>query len=494
MSSDENSEPRATGLLYSSSAKFYSKKKKRVTSRNNKLNTTSGGNKASSTSSDDVSDHDDKRQKEKTKSTDNTSNWPLERPVATTTTSNSDQLVLIKYKQSPDDPYGHNSLRANQLQKRREIQSLLLFIFILFVTIITLSQILVMHSQTSSSNFQQVKLMQEELKLMDASIDRMLKEEHVLPISVWVAIKQYNDNLRKFANYMSDYVNSSDSGGGADGNYTSIKSNSSSLDIKSVLFDFSMPNSDETSVDLNSIAASLLNQLKNCSKSQVVLANNDDDNEHSKSLNTSLVKTWSKSSHRAFTHLARHVERMRVLRGDSTPNNINKVEFLNFSQFEPVLNRYLNLTGQLAAELTDKSRENQKSCVQTLFFSLYYYFNAKFSVLFEMYISTRTNQTSSVGSNLTQLDVYKNLMDETVRSIKHNYCVFNKSSTILESTSSNDLNASLNNYWQSVIQNPIRNVNEYVKRYRESKNKFDPRKKLCDPVPPVLCKYLMPIS
>jgi hypothetical protein len=89
-----------------------------------------------------------------------------------------DKLVLIKYKSRQSDDPRHS------LQKRREFHSLLLFVFFLFVTIITLSQIIVMHSQTSQSNFYQIKLMQEELKLMDASIDRMLKEKHVLPMQV----------------------------------------------------------------------------------------------------------------------------------------------------------------------------------------------------------------------------------------------------------------------------------------------------------------------
>lgn len=122
--------------------------------------------------------------------------------------SSSNQLVLIKYKKSNENDSDFNSLRANQLQKRREIHSLLLFIFFLFVTIITLSQILVMHSQTNNSNFYQIKLMQEELKLMDLSIDKMLKEGHVLPMQVWIALKQFNDSLKKFSNYMG-YLNDS---------------------------------------------------------------------------------------------------------------------------------------------------------------------------------------------------------------------------------------------------------------------------------------------
>lgn len=95
------------------------------------------------------------------------------------------QLVLIKYKNknSAEGESGRNG-GGGGVQKRREIHSLLFFVFFLFVTIITLSQIIVMHSQTSQSSFYQIKLMQEELKLMDASIDRMLKERHVLPMQV----------------------------------------------------------------------------------------------------------------------------------------------------------------------------------------------------------------------------------------------------------------------------------------------------------------------
>lgn len=94
-----------------------------------------------------------------------------------TSSNGGDKLVLIKYKSKVDGS------KLN-LQKKREIHSLLFFIFFLFVTVITLSQIIVMHTQTSQSNFYQIKLMQEELKLMDASIDRMLKEKHVLPVQV----------------------------------------------------------------------------------------------------------------------------------------------------------------------------------------------------------------------------------------------------------------------------------------------------------------------
>lgn len=113
-----------------------------------------------------------------------------------------DHLMLIKYKN--DSESGVNSLRANELQKRREIHSLLLFIFFLLVTIITLSQILVMHSSTNNASFNQIKLMQEELKLMDLSIDKMLKEKHVLSIQIWIALKKYNENIKTFSRYLDN--------------------------------------------------------------------------------------------------------------------------------------------------------------------------------------------------------------------------------------------------------------------------------------------------
>lgn len=115
----------------------------------------------------------------------------------TSSNGGGDKLVLIKYKSKVDGS------KLN-LQKKREIHSLLFFIFFLFVTVITLSQIIVMHTQTSQSNFYQIKLMQEELKLMDASIDRMLKEKHVLPVQV---IDYIQFTLHFFYNHLYNSAN-----------------------------------------------------------------------------------------------------------------------------------------------------------------------------------------------------------------------------------------------------------------------------------------------
>ena len=57
-----------------------------------------------------------------------------------------------------------------------------------------------MHNQTHSSNFGQIKLMQDELKLMDATIDTMLKERRVLPMEVWYAIFLIYDRTQEILN------------------------------------------------------------------------------------------------------------------------------------------------------------------------------------------------------------------------------------------------------------------------------------------------------
>ncbi len=114
--------------------------------------------------------------------------------------------LLIKYKKSTEDEQATiSNEKFNGQKKKREVYSLFIFVFFLFVTIITLSQILVVHNQTHSSNFVQIKQMQDELKLMDATIDTMLKENQVLPMQVWYAMKQYNENLKRFSSFIDDY-------------------------------------------------------------------------------------------------------------------------------------------------------------------------------------------------------------------------------------------------------------------------------------------------
>ena len=102
---------------------------------------------------------------------------------------------LIRYKTLKKD--------EQSLQQQRECNTLILFLFFLFIVILTLSQILIMHNQTNNTNFYQIKLMQEELKLMDKSIDKMLKENGVLPMQLWYSLKQYKDNIKKFQNYLN---------------------------------------------------------------------------------------------------------------------------------------------------------------------------------------------------------------------------------------------------------------------------------------------------
>lgn len=44
---------------------------------------------------------------------------------------------------------------------------------------------------------------------MDFSIDKMLKENDVLPMQIWYSLKLYKDNIKKFQNYLNFISNSS---------------------------------------------------------------------------------------------------------------------------------------------------------------------------------------------------------------------------------------------------------------------------------------------
>jgi hypothetical protein len=390
------------------------------------------------------------------------SNSKNSKAATTSSTSSSSDLVLIKYKQSHEES-SYNSLRTSQLQKKREVQSLLLFIFFLFITIITLSQILVMHSQTNNSNFHQVKLMQEELKLMDLSIDRMLKEKHVLPIQVWFALKQYNDNLRKFSRYMSEYIYTNGSVFASVYNYTGYYNNShfqSSMLYKTNAKKLSSSYSGEA-INLGTISDDLMNQLKKCAHVELEFTFLDANKPGNAQVRSSLHKVYSKHASRVYTKM---LESVSKLKADNSTH-----EFLNFTLYEPMLNDYLNMTGGLMSELTESSQSSQRKCVQNLFYSLYYYFNVKFSILFERHLAQASNGTAAFDNEL---------IDETLRAIRTNYFMFNRNVPLNET---DDLH---------LLKMPIRNVNDYVRKYKQSKNKFYPNKTLCDPVPPVLCKIL----
>jgi hypothetical protein len=407
-----------------------------------------------------------------------------ERSSASSTPPTGDSaadLVLIKYKQSLEES-SYNSLRASQLQKKREVQSLLLFIFFLFITIITLSQILVMHSHTNNSNFHQVKLMQEELKLMDASIDKMLKEKHVLPIQVWFALKQYNDNLRKFSRYMSEFIYTNNGTAVSIYNQSKPGRDSKTGDYSyqaaaALLFDTSsrrvVDSSESAAVSLNTISDDLMSQLKNCTRTELTYTFLDVNKEGNAQQRLALEQTYAKTSRWIYTKMLEYLRKLKknaVRRKQRNATAMSDDDFLNFTAYEPVLNDYLNTTARLMSELSEASGRAQRRCVQSLFYSLYYYFNAKFSILFEQHLS----QVSAVHNGTGAFD--NELIDETVSAIRANYFLFNR-------------NVPLNGTdGAHLLKMPIRNVNDYVRRYKQSKNKFNPNKSLCDPIPPVLCK------
>jgi hypothetical protein len=370
---------------------------------------------------------------------------------------NNAQLVLIKYKKLTDDPT-MNSLRANQLQKRREIHSLLLFIFFLFVTIITLSQILVMHSQTNNSNFYQIKLMQEELKLMDASIDKMLKEKHVLPMHIWYALKQYNDNLKRFNSFID-----------------SFNQNNDSLMLFSNLnesYDYYYQNTNDyqsRKIDLESVKSELLNELNNCS-----IFTNDLVTKRglfNATLIDSLIKSDTSSQikdrneyikarlDKIYKYLIELLNEFNSNKKSNNQHNEYKQAKSSPSNIDELLNDHLSLLRPVMSTLEQSTQNQHMKCLKTIIFSLFYFFNNKYSNLFENQIEFR-------------------------KSVVNNYDLINKT---LESIK--DANNSLIN--SRYLEIPLRNMKDYLNKYENhlhKNNYFDPTKPMCDPQPPVLCK------
>jgi hypothetical protein len=78
--------------------------------------------------------------------------------------------------------YNHEPVSSNLL--RRDIPPILILLFFLFLIVITLSQILVVHTSRYGANFSTMQKIQEELRLMDDSMESLLRD-NVLPIDKW---------------------------------------------------------------------------------------------------------------------------------------------------------------------------------------------------------------------------------------------------------------------------------------------------------------------
>lgn len=91
--------------------------------------------------------------------------------------------------------YSHEPISSNFL--RRDIPPILILLFFLFLIVITLSQILVVHTSRYGTNFSTMQKLQEELKLMDESMEVLLRD-HVLPIDKWRLLFHIQSYLTRF--------------------------------------------------------------------------------------------------------------------------------------------------------------------------------------------------------------------------------------------------------------------------------------------------------
>jgi hypothetical protein len=111
---------------------------------------------------------------------------------------------LVRYPK-PNPPKSN----SDQETSDTDVHYFFIFLFFLFVAVITFTQLIIMHGmgKTNSSTYDQMKAMHEELKQMDLSIDKMIKEEHVLPMHMWRPIKSHLNNIDKFRNkFIRSYI------------------------------------------------------------------------------------------------------------------------------------------------------------------------------------------------------------------------------------------------------------------------------------------------
>jgi hypothetical protein len=125
--------------------------------------------------------------------------------------SHSSSTPLISYNKEQQTSrsnnqlyrYNHEPVSSNLL--RRDIPPILILLFFLFLIVITLSQILVVHTSRYGANFSTMQKIQEELRLMDDSMESLLRD-NVLPIDKWRLLFHIQTYLYRFE-YLFDLFN-----------------------------------------------------------------------------------------------------------------------------------------------------------------------------------------------------------------------------------------------------------------------------------------------
>jgi len=99
--------------------------------------------------------------------------------------------------------YHHEPISSTLL--RRDIPPIFILAFFLFLIIIILSQILVVHSSRYETNFSAMQKIQGELKEMDESMEKILRN-NVLPVDKWRLLFHLQTYLNRFE-YLFDLFN-----------------------------------------------------------------------------------------------------------------------------------------------------------------------------------------------------------------------------------------------------------------------------------------------
>ena len=92
-------------------------------------------------------------------------------------------------------PYNHEPISSNS--PNHDILSILILLFFVFLIVISLSQILVVHTSRYGANFSPIQKIQQELNLMDDSMKTLL-HKNALPIDKWRLLFQIQTYFYRF--------------------------------------------------------------------------------------------------------------------------------------------------------------------------------------------------------------------------------------------------------------------------------------------------------
>lgn len=252
---------------------------------------------------------------------------------------------------------------------------------------------------------------------------------------VWYALKNYDNNLKKFSQIIDDYYSPLNYISPAELNITT-----SSLDRDTISVSFL------ADLKLTCQSLSTSNGLLNIGSLFI-----------SSSSSSSSSSTFSDIYSQTLAYLT-------DLSDNSNKKNNNDLDNLNLDSLHSLLNMSLIVSSQHSSNISNTEDDSKQKCWRVLLDALYFIFSQHYSRLFTA-IGIRLSDTGGLV-NRTILDL--------VESEKHQQRQTNTSVMIMPT---------------------LRDMRVFFDKYRRSKNVYSNSElKLCDPQPPILCNIKIKIK